>query len=211
MKPDPGTGSKTGSSRTNVWDNRNPPLHPAPRTCTMSPPGCDGVGMKAQLSLSGTVRCVCGDVRVRRCGRPGQPLSGCSLRVSEYSNPDGSSRLPRTPPGTPGPGKPVMLPLYKKYLFIYLPVLGLVVAHRHEDLVSQPGIEPQLLALGVRSFSHWTSPTQEVRSPSYSQEQSQASRAILPLGSCLPLPFPAEAGCPVSSLNELLLLGKPQA
>ena len=28
-------------------------------------------------------------------------------------------------PGTPGPGKPVMLPLYKKYLFIYLPVLRL--------------------------------------------------------------------------------------
>ena len=55
----------------------------------------------------------------------------------------------------------------KIYLFIYLMPWVLVAAHRIFDLscgmwdpVSWPGIEPRLLAFGVRSLIHWT--TREV-------------------------------------------------
>lgn len=77
------------------------------------------------------------------------------------------------------------------------------MAHRHEDLVSQPGIEPQLLALGVRSFSHWTSPPPRkfvalriLRNSHRPQEQ------YFPLGSCL-LSLPSRGRMPCFLLNEL--------
>ena len=77
------------------------------------------------------------------------------------------------------------------------------MAHRHEGLVSQPGIEPQPPALGAWSFNHWTLPHPRkflalriLRNSHRPQEQ------YFPLGSCL-LSIPSRGRMPCSLLSKL--------
>ena len=50
--------------------------------------------------------------------------------------------------------------IFFKYLFIFIYLAVLCLSYDLWDLVPWPGIEPRPPALGVQSFSHWT--TREV-------------------------------------------------